>query len=275
MISDTVASHGHHKIWKLENPYPEQKLPPDGLSIVMPTYNKLSRLKRALSSICGQKPCGLPVEILVINDGSTDGTSEFFGPHSPVQTPDWLTVRYFETGVPEWTSPANSYNTGFRNAKYNYMVHSGADIIWYKPTMLGTVMKACDIDRYLIFDYYVLHEPHPDTSQAELLGLSEKKRATLYPWCVVTSAEALRRIGFYEGNYRAGAGEDDAMIEKFNTIGIKFCRVTNQCVINQEHPKEYVRDLKWKANTNFNVRLGHQSAAGLRAKITRGELEKF
>ena len=275
---DTAASHGSYPIWKLEAPYNEQKLIPDGLSIIMPTFNKKVSLGRALASICDQKPCGLPVEVIVVDDGSVDGTEEmhFSGQWSVFETsPDWIDIRYFKTGTPEWTSPANSYNFGFKRAKYNYVVHSGADIIWYKPSMLCTIMKACDIDRYLIFDYYVLQEPHLDRGQVELLGLSEKKGVTLYPWCVVTSAEALRRIGWYEEGYKPGAGEDDAMIEKFNTIGIKFCRVTNQCVINQEHPKQYTRDGKWGANTQFNVMLGHQAAAELRRQIQSGKLKRF
>lgn len=275
MIRDNVAQHGHHKIWKLERPYPEQKLKPSGLSIVMPTYNRRKRLERALQSIFQQKYCGLPIEILVINDGSTDDTDLLFRRRKLVGQPDWIDVRYFETGVPEWTSPANSYNIGFKNARYNYAVQSGADIIWYKPTMFQEIMVGCDIDRYLIFNYYILNESQPDRSIKELLGFAKRGRTTLYPWCVVTSVEALRRVGYYEDNFKPGAGEDDAMIMKFEAIGIKFCRVANQCVINQEHKKQYVRDAQWKQNTAFNMQVGFRSSAELRRKIQRGELERF
>ena len=278
---DTVASHGGYPIWRLEAPYSEQKLKPDGLSIIMPTYNKLDSIKRALESIAAQDPCGLPVEVIIVDDGSTDGTFEYFWPAtgpSPivaVSLPDWLIVRYFSTGIKEWTSPANSYNLGFEESQYNYLVHSGADIIWNKPTMLKETMKACDIDRYLIYNYYVLNEPQPDVATRDLLDYSNRGNTTLYPWCVVTSREALKRIGFYEDNYKAGAGEDDAMIMKMDTIGIKFCRVANQCVINQEHKKQYTRDAQWKVNTAHNVRIGYNAAAELRRKMQRGELERF
>lgn len=275
MERDTVASHGHYRIWKLESPYPEQKLKPNGLSVVTPTYNRRTHLERALDSIFAQEnPVGLPMEILVVNDGSTDDTAELF--KKPLRDkPDWIDVKYFETGVAEWTSPANSYNIGFKNAKYNYVVHSGADIIWYKPSMFSEIMAACDVDRYLIFNYYVLNEAQPKKTIKELLGFANRGRTTLYPWCVVTSAEATKRVGYYEDNFKPGAGEDDAMIMKFDTIGVKFCRVTNQLVINQEHKKQYVRDAKWKQNTRFNVSLGHRASAELRRKIQRGEIEKF
>ncbi len=273
---DTVATHGGYGIFRLTRPYPTQQLKPNGLSVIMPTFNKRESIGRAISSICDQEPC-MPVEIIVVDDGSTDGTFQRFeGPWSVCKTcPDWMDIKYIQTGVPKWTSPANSYNLGFENAKYNYMVHSGADIVWAKPTMLKAIQGACDIDRYLIFDYYVLNSPFPDKPNFELIDVSDKGRTTLYPWCIVTSAEALKRIGFYEKNYRAGAGEDDAMIVKMSTIGITFCRVDGQAVVNQEHEKEYVRDLQWKANTEFNVRLGWQASANLRRKMQQGELKRF
>jgi len=274
LTADTVASHGHYKIFKVSQPYSKQKLPPNGLSIVTPTFNRRVHLERALESIFAQESCGLPVEVLVVNDGSTDKTYELFD--KPFKNkPDWIDVRYFETGMPEWTSPANSYNLGFEKAKYNYAVHSGADIIWYKPTMLKTMLAACDVDRYLFVDYYVLNEPQPDRTTKELLGFAKRGRSTLYPWLIVTSIEALRRVGFYGDRFKPGAGEDDAIIMKLDTIGVKFCRVDGQLVINQEHKKQYVRDAQWAANTRHNVRVGHLDSAELRRKMQRGELERF
>lgn len=273
-VPDTSASHGHYKIWKLERPYPEQKLRPNGLSVVMPSYNRRPRLKRALESLFAQEPNGLPLEVLVIDDGSTDNTSELF--ESPLEgKPDWIDVRYFQTGVPEWTSPANSYNIGFKNAKYNYMVHSGADIIWYKPNMFKDICLAADLDRYLVVNYYELEGPRDNCKIGELLPFCKKKRTTLYPWLVVTSAEALERVGYYEDNFKPGAGEDDAFIMKMHAIGIKFCRLSSQLIINQEHPKQYVRDGQWKQNTQWNLGVGYNAVGRIRSQIKKGEIKKF
>jgi hypothetical protein len=281
MIRDTIAKHGGYPIWKLEPPY-KQSLKPDGISIVMATYNKYNHIQRSLRALYRQEKPDVPVEIIVVNDGSTDGTEGLFKEHGEGALkgkPEWIDVRYFETGISEWTSPALSLDFGIKRAKYNYMAHSGADAIWYKRNMLKTVLAAVDIDRYLIFDYYILRDGDPgntlDRNVGELLGFAEKRTPTLYPWLAVNSTEAMQRIGLYGEGYRPGAGEDDAMICKMHALGVKFCRLVGQCMINQEHDKEYVRDAKFKADSQYNVRLGMQGAAEIRRKIAKGELEKF
>jgi glycosyltransferase involved in cell wall biosynthesis len=233
---DPVASHGNYRITTARAPFPPRKLKPDGFSIIMPTYNRAENLKWAIDSISKQNQCWLPVEIVVVNDGSTDHTARLF--EVGFNTPDWMSIKYLETGIDAWTSPANSYNLGFKNARHNYLIHSGADIF-----------------------RYIEH--------------AKRGRTSLYPWCVVTSREALSRVGFYSEDFRAGAGEDDAFILELATIGIKFCRIPGHAIVNQEHTKQYERDLQWKANTNHNVRVGFQRAAELRRKIAKGEVEKF
>lgn len=47
------------------------------LSVVIPTYNKINRLKLTLASIDKQKLDRERYEIIIVNDGSTDGTMEY------------------------------------------------------------------------------------------------------------------------------------------------------------------------------------------------------
>ena len=44
------------------------------ISVVMPTYNGESHLRAALDSLESQKPSGVPFEVLVSDDGSSDAT---------------------------------------------------------------------------------------------------------------------------------------------------------------------------------------------------------
>jgi GT2 family glycosyltransferase len=43
----------------------------------MPTYNRLDRLRAALDGLAGQHGLDEPVEVIVVSDGSTDGTDEY------------------------------------------------------------------------------------------------------------------------------------------------------------------------------------------------------
>src|SRR5437660_11998534 len=49
---------------------------PDGLSILMPVYNEIERIERALdATLAVNLPC--PFELVLVDDGSTDGTVEY------------------------------------------------------------------------------------------------------------------------------------------------------------------------------------------------------
>ena len=49
---------------------------PDGLSILMPVYNEIERIERALdATLAVDLPC--PFELVLVDDGSTDGTVDY------------------------------------------------------------------------------------------------------------------------------------------------------------------------------------------------------
>jgi GT2 family glycosyltransferase len=47
------------------------------VSVVMPTYNRVDQLRAALQGLAGQRGLDEPLEVIVVSDGSTDGTDEF------------------------------------------------------------------------------------------------------------------------------------------------------------------------------------------------------
>ncbi len=47
------------------------------LSVVVPTYNRLQRLKRVLAALDAQVFPRDEFEVIVVSDGSTDGTDEY------------------------------------------------------------------------------------------------------------------------------------------------------------------------------------------------------
>ena len=99
------------------------------ISVIIPTYNRRDLLKRALLSVFAQSL--LPTEVIVIDDGSTDGTALMIAT-------DFPTVRYYRqvnAGV------SSARNLGIDLAKANWLAFLDADDEWL-PDKLSLQTKA-------------------------------------------------------------------------------------------------------------------------------------
>ena len=104
------------------------------LSIVIPTYNRKDTLKKCITNLFQQTYPKTDFEILIIDDGSTDGTDNLVKEiidQSPVQ------LRYFKQ---ENKGPAAARNVGIKNAKGKDILFMGDDII-ATPTLIDEHIK--------------------------------------------------------------------------------------------------------------------------------------
>lgn len=62
------------------------------LSVIIPTYNRLTKLQKTLESLCVQTLTRAEFEVIVVDDGSTDGTKNFMEQFS---APDSFRLSYF------------------------------------------------------------------------------------------------------------------------------------------------------------------------------------
>jgi len=105
------------------------------VSIVLPTYNQAGYLSDALDSILAQTY--RDYELIVVNDGSTDRTSEILAAYS-----SRTALHLIETenhGLP------TALNRGFRDASGSYLTWTSSDNIML-PRMLETLVQAMDDD---------------------------------------------------------------------------------------------------------------------------------
>ena len=95
------------------------------VSIIIPTYNRLELLKRALKSV--EQQTFQDFEIIVVDDGSNDGTKDFFRGYKNQK------LNYFfkeNEGL-----PSKSRNFGIAKANGQYIAFLDCDDYWY-PTKL-------------------------------------------------------------------------------------------------------------------------------------------
>lgn len=102
------------------------------LSIVIPTYNRLPRLRQVLAALEQQTyPLG-DTEVVVVSDGSTDGTHEYLSAYQGK-----LNLRYV-TQVN--AGPASARNTGIHSAQGEYILFVDDDVV-PTPQMVSEHMR--------------------------------------------------------------------------------------------------------------------------------------
>lgn len=91
------------------------------VSVVIPTYNRRRRLAAALSGLAAQEPVDGGFEVIVVDDGSTDGTTDYL---SSSMTPLRVTARRQPN-----SGPAAARNRGIEAAKGELVVFIDDDVV--------------------------------------------------------------------------------------------------------------------------------------------------
>lgn len=88
------------------------------ISVIIPTYNRKNRLKKALQSALAQT--GVVFEVIVIDDGSTDDTESMIASYFP-------SVNYYKF---ENQGPAAARNRGIEKARGKWVAFLDSDDEW-------------------------------------------------------------------------------------------------------------------------------------------------
>jgi glycosyltransferase involved in cell wall biosynthesis len=93
------------------------------LSIVIPTFNSLASLKKCLSSLCNQTLNKEDFEVIVVDDGSTDGTLRYL---KQISSTIGINFRYASQSH---KCPAEARNLGVKISRANIIAFIDADCI--------------------------------------------------------------------------------------------------------------------------------------------------
>lgn len=132
------------------------------ISVVIPCYNRKDKLAACLSSVLGQSYTAL--EVIVVDDASTDGTEELF---QNMQDPRVKYLRYEQN-----RGACYARNYGAARASGEYIAFQDSDDTWHPEKLkkqlahlkaTGADLCFCGMNR-IAHDgssfYYPVHEPH-------------------------------------------------------------------------------------------------------------------
>ena len=116
----------------------------DGISVIMPTYNQRSFIRRAIYSLYSQSFKNW--ELIIVNDGSTDNTDDFISDFISSS----LQIKYFKSNVNQGLGV--SINKALEMAKFNFISYLPSDDFYY-PDHLASIKEKfdCSDDVFLVY----------------------------------------------------------------------------------------------------------------------------
>jgi teichuronic acid biosynthesis glycosyltransferase TuaG len=210
---------------------------PPRISVVIPTYQRREACSRALASALEQELS--PLEVIVCDDGSTDGTEEELRGWAE----DEPRLRYLRLSS-NTGSPAAVRNLGVRSALGDWVAFLDADDAWL-PKKLRTQAERIETGRYDVIasdaerpsgsPYFGLAGPlEPD--RAEFLRHNPIITST-----AVVRASALRSAGgFVESALGIGTAgvEDYALWLALSAQGARFVVLDDQLAVYDDAVSE-------------------------------------
>lgn len=158
------------------------------VSVVLPTYNSQNTLCKAIDSILNQRfPCR-ELEIIVVNDGSTDQTSGL--------------LKFYEKRIKiinqENRGAVKAANRGFRSASGTYVIKLDADD-YFEPSIIREMSRILDkrsrID-FVYCDYYEID------SKGGIEVVSTEDIFHTLAGGVMFRRNKLEEVGFYGENVK-------------------------------------------------------------------------
>lgn len=169
------------------------------ISCIVPVFNGEAFLAAAVESVLAQTL--QPAEILVVDDGSTDGTARValgFGDR----------VRYIRQ---ENAGPATARNTGLAHATGAFIGFLDADDLWH-PEKLALQREALDADPGLGFCVALAQNFWPEDLESEQRRFQDHPRGKPVPAYVTGTLLARRsafdRVGRFDPARRHGDSAD-------------------------------------------------------------------
>lgn len=185
------------------------------VSVIIPVYNGEHFIKEAIENVLSQKYPTL--EIIVVNDGSTDSTDEIIK-----QLP--ADIRYFSQ---DNFGPAAARNKGIRDASGEFITFLDADDLWPENNlniMVDAMLNNPDMD--VISGYAQLMEFNNESGRYEYAG-NPMESFPHYIGAAIYRKSAFEKVGLFDHALRFGEDADWFLRGKELELNIKRLEETS------------------------------------------------
>lgn len=231
---------------------------PIDISIVIPTVNREQILKKVLQALLDQTYPKEKYEIIVVDDGSNDGTPQMIKSLIDLQkNPKTHEIIRYLRQVEGKKGPAAANNLGIRNANGNYILFLNDDVI---------------ADARLIEEHIKYHEQYKDiivqgrvinTSSLEDLGkkhagysggYSDLSFGYFTTWNCSIKIDLLLKAGLFDEDFRNLCWEDVELGYRLRKFGVR--QKYNRDAFGYHFRKEFdLKDLDWVKRKSVNMGL--------------------
>jgi GT2 family glycosyltransferase len=206
------------------------------VSIVVPTYNRLSRLSRCVARI--RANVSVPHEIIVVDGGSSDGTREFLGGDGQLHV---ILEQEREGAV-------RAFNKGFRAANGRYVMWLNDDAHPLAGSVESAVAQLRTHDEIGMVAFY--HDWDRERNQLHSI-IRKGKRFSIYnvrgyPYANFGLLERslLERVGYADERYYFFGFDPDLSLKVQLDAGLKVVGCPESLIRHEEfHDERKIADL--------------------------------
>ena len=213
------------------------------ISVIIPAYNAADYLAEAIQSIRAQE--GIATEIIISDDGSTDGTAQVAAQHCPE-------ARYLSQPN---GGPASALNAGVRESTGDYLAFLSADDVWV-PQKLQWQLDAWSqhSDCEMLFGHMQhFHSPELTEVQRTKLHCPPEPMPAMSAGTLLISREHFLQVGSFDPQWRVGEFMEwygrakDMGFKSFilpQVLSMRRVHGSNHTVVAPKVPQSYAAMLK-------------------------------
>ncbi len=227
LLVDTVNDIAGDQLYVLKSflDLQDEKVFEESLSVIIPTYNRSLQVVNAIRSVLDQTSHLKKLEIIVVDDGSTDDTEK------KLKDLNIKELTYYK--IDHTGKPARARNYGARQAKGEVLAFLDSDDTW-KPNKLRDQLPFLELSStVLVYGQGEIAQSVDELVETNQIEGGESFEALLKTNSIPNSSVILRRSAFNEVE---GFDESEKMevedyhlwlkVSKNYPTGIKYCGTT-------------------------------------------------